>query len=746
MRVRWNAISAMICLVLLFSVSQLQAFEIDPEAKKMAFTRAYDSRYTFKGITDKYIRNITEHWLLPLEKRNPAILTMFAAENKPNNAGLLPWSGEFAGKYLTAASEIYALTRDPELKKTIEDFVPRLLSYQELNGYLGPWPKEYELTNINPGGGNTWDSWNHYHIMTGLLKWYEVSQDTNALVGAQKIADLFYEKFYQNLDELIRSDRLGWGNGNMEFHLTAADSIAKLYTITPDPKYLSFAKFIVHEGFPRAGDYYHLGLSSKHFCNAQTPDATRWERLHAIMAMSKLYRITGEESYIRSFGRLWWSITELDCHNTLGFSTNESAQGNSYGFGSIETCCSIAFNAMSVEMLKSKGCSTTADIIEMIHLNSLRASQDISGKWSTYHTGTEGKRISNIEEIGWQGRPGSEELNCCSVNAARGFGLLSEWALMRYKEGIALNWYGPCTIETSVDNIPVSLVQKTEYPRTGVINLEINPARAHTFGLKLRIPFWSDKTKITVNTEETHYPKASEYFELMRQWKPGDHVKVELTMNMHYWAGEREETGNAAFYYGPVLLAENPDHVPSLDVKMNSWYKTGPCYNSNTVGGTLTITTDSDVLYLYCDHYADGGMLDVSIDGKFREKVDLYGPGWGTPNMKTYALDGKKTHTVTVTFLEEVNPKSNGRYGRIRIRTVQPSTIDVNNVNFTLGPDKNNGTIQVFCNDTNGKQVVLTDFDSAGWDDKFYFSWLGVENAKKRQFSKQNPVGSVILR
>ncbi len=43
----------------------------------------------------------------------------------------------------------------------------------------------------------------------------------------------------------------------------------------------------------------------------------------------------------------------------------------------------------------------------------------------------DGVRKASAHEIVFQFRPGSPELNCCSVNAARGLGLIGEWALIR---------------------------------------------------------------------------------------------------------------------------------------------------------------------------------------------------------------------------------------------------------------------------------------------------------------------------
>ena len=123
-------------------------------------------------------------------------------------------------------------------------------------------------------------------------------------------------------------------------------------------------------------------------------------------------------------------------------------------------------------------------------------------RWSTYNTPMDGVRKANYHEIGFQCRPGSPDLNCCSVNAARGLGLIGEWAVLRDADGFFLNWYGPGAISATMANgAKVRLVQETEYPREGSVRIRVEPEKPGTFAIRLRIPHWSSHTKVAVNGE-----------------------------------------------------------------------------------------------------------------------------------------------------------------------------------------------------------------------------------------------------
>jgi hypothetical protein len=535
--------------------------------------RISQTTYQFHGYLNDYLTGVAEQWLKIAPSANPAMLEIFRDRDRRPYRNLVPWAGEFAGKYLTSAVQVLRLTQDADLKGRIAQFVGDLVALQAEDGYLGPWPREHRLTgwapNVSGKGGHTWDAWGHYHIMFGLLLWYEDSAAEKALDAAVKIADLICDKFLGS-----KGTRLV-DTGSTEMNLAVVHTLCLLYRKTNTARYLEMALQIVDEfaaegpNGPLAGDYLRTALDGKEFYQTPKP---RWESLHPIMGLAELYWITGEEKYKTAFERIWWSIVKLDRHNNGGFSSGEQAQGNPYHQGAIETCCTIAWIATSVELLRLTGDSIVADEIELSTLNSVIGLHSHTGRWATYNTPMDGVRRASAHDIVFQAREGSPELNCCSVNGPRGLGMISDWALMRSGEGIALNWYGASTIEARLsDGLAVKLTQETEYPRGGKVILTVFPSRSARFPLRLRIPYWSNHTQATVNGESLKVA-AGTYLALDREWKAGDSVTLELDMSPHFWVGEKECEGKVSIYRGPVLLtydrrlnAMDPDAIPSLD-------------------------------------------------------------------------------------------------------------------------------------------------------------------------------------
>jgi DUF1680 family protein len=554
-------------------------------------------RFSLGGELGRRLEAVTRQWVLPAPHANPGMLEMFRLRDREPSHDMVPWAGEFAGKYLTHAVQIWRLTRDAELGKHIRWFVGELVDLQSDDGYLGPWPKAWRLRKGGPMCGEPWDAWGHYHAMVGLLLWHKDTDDKRALTCARRIADLLCRRFLDNPRERLHD------TGAHEMNQAPVHALAWLYRITGERRYLRMAEQIVAEfAVPPAGDYLNAALAGKEFWETSKP---RWESLHPIMGLSELYHATGNEDYRRAFEHLWWSMLKGDRHNNGGFSSGEKATGNPYDEGAIETCCTVAWMAMSVEMLRITGLSVVADEIELSMLNSGFGMMSPSGRWVTYNTPMAGERQASAHTIVFQARAGTPELNCCSVNGPRALGLLCEWAVMRRADGLALNYYGPCVIETP----EAVLTQTTDYPSDGRVDIAVSPRTAKPFTLALRIPYWSERTRVRLNGKPGHGATAGGFFEINRQWHKGDTVRIDLDFRPHYWVRETAASSqskpadarSASIYRGPILLTHDPHHeatdsaeLPVLDaaklkfkrVKATSWFKPWMLLEANVRDGS----------------------------------------------------------------------------------------------------------------------------------------------------------------
>lgn len=545
--------------MLVFNIALLPILRSAVRDKVQPLFEESGAETSFSGLLGARLRVNVENWELHVLESNPALIEMFRDRDRKPDRQLLPWSGEFIGKYLCASISSYRILRDPRQKELIQKVVTSFIATQAADGYLGPFDANTRLT------GRNWDIWGHYWAIRGLLEYYKEFHSLEALSAATKAADLLVSRFMNSNIHLTNDGSFG------QMNYAVIHAFTSLYRITGKPEYLQMAQWITKEwDIAGAGLYLRYALAGKEMFEFP---GNRWESLHDFLGMSDMYLLTGDTRYRDAFTHIWYSILKGDRHNTGGFTSGERTTGDPYNTGAIETCCTVAWIDMTIAMLKLTGNSLAADELELATFNGLLGAQAPSGRWWTYNTPMDGTKEASFHSITFQCRPGSPELNCCSVNGPRGLALVNEWSLLRFSEGLALNYLGPSTFRVlTPGKQEISLQQDTTYPTDGKIRIRISIANPESFVLKVRIPSWSRQTQATVNGIEIKNVAAGSYLDIKRRWSGEDEVVIDLDMSPHFWCGERELDGRTSIYRGPILLAFDPvwnsidsDRIPQMD-------------------------------------------------------------------------------------------------------------------------------------------------------------------------------------
>lgn len=425
---------------------------------------------------------------------------MFRVRDRTPVPQLVPWAGEFIGKYLLSAVQTLPMSDDPRLSQQVTNLFGQFIATQAEDGYLGPFPKDIRLLK-------NWDLWGHYHAIQALLRYHEQSHDPAALAAARKAAELVCNIYLDTGRRVIEA-------GDPEMNMTILTALAMLHRFTGEPRYLQMARE-VEQDWERAGDYLRAGLDGREFFQSPRP---RWESLHDLQGLVELWRITGKTKYRDAFVHHWRSIRRWDRRNTGGFSSGEQATGNPYAPTAIETCCTVAWMAVTLDYLRLTGDSRAADDLELATLNAGLGAQHPSGRWWTYNTPMDGVREASAHSIVFQARAGTPELNCCSVNGPRVIGMLSEWALMSDADGLILNWLGAGRFSgTPPGGSHVTIASDDDAWRNGQTDLQIESTTPNAFSLRLRIPAWAQHARVTVNGNATHEVVAGRYLSL-KSW------------------------------------------------------------------------------------------------------------------------------------------------------------------------------------------------------------------------------------
>ena len=525
--------------------------------------------YKFYGFLGKRLKVNEEQWLLKVLDTNPALIEIFRLKELDHKILLDAWSGEYPGKLLEGLVLCWRLSKNINLHNNILKLINSLKEVQGKDGYLGPFSKKdrfFGKIKKHDYNSNVWDLWGHYHCMLGLFLWYRETGDKKAFNICLRAADLICNIFLDSLEKICKV-------GCHEMNFSIIHIFCLLYEYTGIKRYREMVNEIEKcWSMENAPDYLNNALDGKEFYETPAP---RWESLHNILALAELYYISGEEKYRKAFIHIYKSILKYDRHNTGSFSTNEKAIGNPYLQGAIETCSTVAWIALNIDMIRLTGESIVADELELSTFNSMLGAQAPSGKWWTYSTPMDGQRKAFYDDHNWQCLPGGPELNCCFTNAANGLGMISEWAVMVSNKNIYINYFGPGIYRfLSPSGNSIEIVQKTQYPLNGKIEIKIQLKESENFNIFIRIPRWSINTTLSLNNRGIKNIKQGHYLKLNKLWKNGDLININLDMSLHFWLGERECEGKTSVYYGPILLTLdqrfnkiNPNNIPVLNGK-----------------------------------------------------------------------------------------------------------------------------------------------------------------------------------
>jgi DUF1680 family protein len=494
-------------------------------------------------------------WLLPAPEANPGLVAMFARRDHLPPDSMVPWAGEFAGKYLISCVNSIRLSGNLTLRDQTSRVVTALIATQDSHGYLGPFPSSRRwLTE--------WDLWGHYHVMQGLLGWYDLTGDKTAWTAVLRAADGICGRF---CDGQLRV----FDAGSHEMNMAIAHVLGDLHLRTGNPRYIQLVRQIETD-WERSGDYLRTGLAEVPFFRTPNP---RWESLHDLQALVSLWRITGDERYRTAVRNHWRSIRDKDLRITGGFSGGEKATGKPFAPDVIETCGTIGWMALSLDLLRLDGDPQVADLLELATFNAVLGAQHPSGRWWTYNTPMDGVRTSCLSDLAFQARPGTPDLTCCSTNGPRGLGMLADWMVMRDKQdGLVLNWFSPFSVTVpTTSGMAVNIQCESTYPAGGNIRYRVTSPKP--VRLRVRIPGWAEMAVMNIGNANITC-KSGTYAEVPTSvWKAGTiEIVLSLPLTVRSRTGAEECLGRFCLMRGPLLLAFDqrdnelsPYSCPSLD-------------------------------------------------------------------------------------------------------------------------------------------------------------------------------------
>lgn len=489
--------------------------------------------------------------------------------------------GHFLGHWLSAASNVVAVTNHAELRGKIQYIVDQLFLCQQVqdDGWLAAIPREmmYRMAKGKPAWA---PHYTLHKLFMGLIDCYRLLKISKALVISDALAEWLYQ-WSDSLSEKEMDDVLDYKTGGM------LEIWADLYEISQNGKYLSLIKRYTRRRFFNALLKGEDVLSNKH-ANTQIVE---------ILGAERVWEATGDEWYLRVADSFWKQIFEMRSpYITGGYSCGElwCPPGDlSSRLGETQEHC-VVYNMIRLahkRLLRSSDLKL-ADFIEKNIYNGMLSQQHPYSGIVTYFLGMgpgSRKRWGSPTHHFW----------CCHGTLIQALAYIPSLIIQKDEQNrrLFLSQYIPfkTTVSMGDDEINIDLIADNQHGvgpvsrsnsngKREIQNIDIPKIPYHrpdkwrfilhvkcnkptTFSLTLRVPLWSPG-KLNISIDGAPCSSSSDdstgKLVINREWKE-DEIIIEIPKKIaiEYLSGSKSIAGITD---GPIVLAaltKVPFRIPS---------------------------------------------------------------------------------------------------------------------------------------------------------------------------------------
>jgi DUF1680 family protein len=464
--------------------------------------------------------------------------------------GSHPWIGEHIGKWLHAATLAWVNTGDPVLRQKLDRTVAELVAAQEPDGYLGTYLPEQRFGIYK---GADWDVWSHKYNLLGLLTYYRYTGNEPALAACRKMGDLLIRTFPAKKGIIAAGTHVGMAATSV------LEPIVLLYRCTGDERYLDFARYLVKSWDEPNGPKIIATLLQERAVN-KTANAKAYEMLSNLVGLCELARVTGDRSLLEPVLIAWEDITAKRLYLTGSASYREHFAAdydlpNQSGAHVGETCVTVTWIQLNLQLLRLTGEAKYGDELERAFYNHLAAAQHPKGDDWCYYTALEGRK------------PYDAHITCCHSSGPRGMVLAPLAAYLRGQvdgnDSLLVSTLETSHVTLTLGGQTVNVEQQSEFPRVGRSVLTMRLAKPATFALQVRVPQWASPLAVQVASQRCQ-SRGGWALVPAREWKDGDRVLIDFTLQARLVRGEHGNSGRVAAVWGPFVLAYDHDGNPGL--------------------------------------------------------------------------------------------------------------------------------------------------------------------------------------
>ena len=272
--------------------------------------------------------------------------------------------------------------------------------------------------------------------------------------------------------------------------------LAKLYRITGEEKYLKLAKFFLDQRGNFEGHESYGEYCQDHKQVVEQDEAVG----HAVRAgymysgMADIAALTGNKTYIRAIDRIWENVVSKKLYMTGGIGSRHSGEafGDNYELPNL-TAYNETCAAIANMMWNHRLFLLHGDAKYMDVLERTLYNGFLSG---IAFSGDEFFYPNPLESDGSHKRSPWFDCSCCPSNVVRFLPSLPGYVYAQKNNNIFVNLYISGSAKIQLKNNSVIIKQDTEYPWDEIINIRLEPQKEESFSISIRIPGWTQNSPV----------------------------------------------------------------------------------------------------------------------------------------------------------------------------------------------------------------------------------------------------------
>jgi hypothetical protein len=512
--------------------------------------------------------------------------------------GAMPFDDTDVYKIIEGASTSLISAPNPLLARRLDSLIAMIAVGQEPDGYLTTWrtidPAKPPAPWVKVIKGVRWESLEASHELYNAGHLYEAAYQHFQATGQRNFLDIALK----NADLVVQTFGEGSGKiGTVPGHQIIETGLIKLYQATGKEAYLQLARYFLD----------HRGDSTQHalfgpYAQDHLPVVQQEEVVgHAVRAvymyaaMTDIAAIQGDSAYRQAVDALWQNMVSKKMYLTGGIGALHEGEafGANYELPNLtaysETCAAIGSVSWNHRLHSLTGESQYLDVVEHTLYNGLLSGLSLDGTHFFYPNALASDGAYPFNR-GACTRQSWFDCSCCPTNLIRLLPTLPGLIYSQAADTIYLNLYAANQADLELPGGQVQLIQETQYPWQGQVQLRVRPAQPGTFTHKLRVPGWArgevlpgglyhyvdtlkGNVQVAIDGKKQALPVRDGYLTLTRAWQTDQTVTLTLPMAPRKVLARPEvvdDRGLVAITCGPMVYAvesiDQPDAYEGISV------------------------------------------------------------------------------------------------------------------------------------------------------------------------------------